>query len=161
MLIAGHRGGTLKGFPENSIAALEEVLKHTHAFFEIDPRLTKDSVIVLMHDATLDRTTTGKGKLSDYTFAELKDIRLKDGLGNVTEYKIPTLSEVVNWARGKTILNLDHKDVPLKMTADLIREHQADAFVMVTVHSTAEARFYLNDNKNRMFSAFVKTKRYQ
>ena len=158
MLIAGHRGGVLKGFPENSVPALEEILKHTPAFFEIDPRLTKDSVVVLMHDATLDRTTTGTGKLSDYTFAELKDIRLKDGLGNVTEYAIPTLSEVINWARGKTILNLDHKDVPLRMTADLIRKHHADAFVMVTVHSPAEAKFYLSDNRNRMFSAFIKTK---
>ena len=159
MLIAGHRGGVLKGFPENSVPAFEEVLKHTPAFFEVDPRLTKDSVIVLMHDATLDRTTTGKGKLSDYTFAELQDIRLKDGLGNVTEYAIPTLSEVIKWARGKTILNLDHKDVPLKMTAELIRKHHADAFVMVTVHSPAEAKFYLSDNRNRMFSAFIKTKK--
>ena len=159
MLIAGHRGGVLKGFPENSVSAFEEVLKHTPAFFEIDPRLTKDSVVVLMHDATLDRTTTGTGKLSDYTFAELKDIRLKDGLGNVTEYAIPTLSEVINWARGKTILNLDHKDVPLRMTADLIRKHHADAFVMVTVHSPAEAKFYLSDNRNRMFSAFIKTEK--
>jgi len=159
MLIAGHRGGVLKGFSENSVPAFEEVLKHTPAFFEVDPRLTKDSVIVLMHDATLDRTTTGKGKLSDYTFAELQDIRLKDGLGNVTEYAIPTLSEVIKWARGKTILNLDHKDVPLKMTAELIRKHHADAFVMVTVHSPAEAKFYLSDNRNRMFSAFIKTKK--
>src|SRR5687768_7040929 len=58
--ISGHRGGVNKGFPENSIEALENTLRHTPATFEIDPRLTKDSAIVLMHDATLDRTTTGK-----------------------------------------------------------------------------------------------------
>jgi glycerophosphoryl diester phosphodiesterase len=159
MLIAGHRGGMVKGFPENSIATFENTLKHTPAFFEIDPRLTKDSVMVLMHDATLDRTTTGKGKLSDYTFEELKNFRLKDAEGNVTNYSIPTLSEVIEWARGKTILNLDHKDVPLVMTAAIIRKHKADAFVMLTVHSPSEARFYLNDNKNRMFSTFIKTKK--
>ena len=113
LLIAGHRGGMVKGFPENSIATFENTLKHTPAFFEIDPRLTKDSVMVLMHDATLDRTTTGKGKLSDYTYEELKKFRLKDAEGNVTDFPIPTLSEVIEWARGKTILNLDHKDVPL------------------------------------------------
>lgn len=159
MLIAGHRGGMVKGFPENSIATFENTLRHTPAFFEIDPRLTKDSVIVLMHDATLDRTTTGKGKLSDYTFAELKQFRLKDAEGNVTNYGIPTLSEVIEWARGKTIINLDHKDVPLAMTAALIRQHKADAFVMLTVHNPSEARFYLNDNKDRTFSAFIKTKK--
>lgn len=159
MLIAGHRGGMVKGFPENSIATFENTLKHTPAFFEIDPRLTKDSVIVLMHDATLDRTTTGTGKLADYTFEELKQIRLKDADGQVTAYSIPTLAEVIEWARGKTILNLDHKDVPLAMTEALIRKHKADAFVMLTVHNPAEARFYLNENQDRMFSTFIKTKK--
>ena len=159
LLIAGHRGGMVKGFPENSIATFENTLKHTPAFFEIDPRLTKDSVIVLMHDATLDRTTTGTGKLSDYTFEELKKLRLKDFEGNITGYSIPTLSEVIEWARGKTIINLDHKDVPLAMIASMLRKHKADAFVMLTVHSPSEAGFYLNDNKDRMFSAFIRTKK--
>jgi len=66
-LISGHRGGTTKGFPENCIAAFENTLRYTPAFFEIDPRLTKDSVIVLMHDPTLERTTNGSGKVSDFT----------------------------------------------------------------------------------------------
>lgn len=156
ILIAGHRGGMVKGFPENSIATFENTLKHTPAFFEIDPRLTKDSVMVLMHDATLDRTTTGKGKLSDYTYEELKKFRLKDAEGNVTDFPIPTLSEVIEWARGKTILNLDHKDVPLAMTAALIKKHNADAFVMLTVHSAAEMTYYLSQNKNHTFSAFIR-----
>lgn len=158
VIITGHRGGMVTGFPENSIATFENTLNHTPAFFEIDPRLTKDSVIVLMHDATLDRTTTGKGKLSDYTYKELSNIRLKDAEGNITGYSIPTLSEVIEWARGKTILNLDHKDVPLAMTAALIRKHKAEAFVMLTVHSPKEARYYLDQNKASMFSAFVKNK---
>lgn len=156
LLIAGHRGGMVKGFPENSIATFENTLKHTPAFFEIDPRLTKDSVMVLMHDATLDRTTTGKGKLSDYTYEELKKFRLKDAEGNVTDFPIPTLSEVIEWARGKTILNLDHKDVPLAMTEALIQKHKADAFVMLTVHSAAEMTWYLSQNKNHTFSAFIR-----
>jgi glycerophosphoryl diester phosphodiesterase len=159
LLVAGHRGGMVKGFPENSIATFENTLKHTPAFFEIDPRLTKDSVMVLMHDATLDRTTTGKGNLSDYTYAELKKFRLKDADGNVTSFTIPTLAEVIEWARGKTILNLDHKDVPLKMTAAIIRKHHAEAFVMKTVHSAEEAKFYLTENPNSMFSAFIRNKK--
>ncbi len=158
VIISGHRGGMVPGFPENSIATFENTLKHTPAFFEIDPRLTKDSVIVLMHDATLDRTTTGKGRLSDYTYDQLKDIRLKDADGKVTGYSIPTLAEVIGWARGKTIINLDRKDVPFDMIAALIRKHKADAFVMLTVHSPEQARYYLDDNKDRMFSAFVKNR---
>lgn len=156
-IISGHRGGTEKGFPENSIEAFENTLKYTQAFYEIDPRLTKDSVVVLLHDATLDRTTTGKGRLSDYTYEELKQFKLKDVHGQVTPYCIPTLAEAIEWARGKTVLNLDQKDVPIAMTAALIKKHKAEAFVMVTVHHADQAAFYYQQNKNQMFSAFVKT----
>ncbi|MBB1287281.1 glycerophosphodiester phosphodiesterase family protein [Flavisolibacter sp. BT320] len=158
-IISGHRGCAVEGYPENSIEAMEQVLRHTPAFFEIDPRLTKDSVIVLLHDATLDRTTTGKGKLSDYTWEEVKKLRLKDHLGKVTPYRIPTLAEAIEWARGKTVLNLDKKDVPFQMTADIIRKHNAGAFVMVTVHNAEQARFYYDDDNNRMLSAHIKTEK--
>ena len=157
-IISGHRGGTVKGFAENSLASFENTLKYTPAFFETDPRLTKDSVIVLLHDASLDRMTTGTGKLSDYTWEELKKLRLKDAQGNVTQQRIPTLDEAIEWARGKTVLNLDRKDVPFSMTAAIIRKHKADAFVILTVHSPEQARYYYEDNKDRMFSAFIKNK---
>lgn len=156
-IVSGHRGGMIEGFPENSIETMENTLKYTAAFFEIDPRLTKDSVIVLMHDATLDRTTNGTGKLSDYTWEELKDLRLKDPFGNITDFKIPTLEDAILWARGKTILNLDKKDVPYGMIADLIEKHRATHFVMITVHSPEHAQFYLDRNANSTFSAHIKT----
>lgn len=156
-LISGHRGGAGKGYPENCIATFEHVLRHTAATFEIDPRLTKDSVIVLMHDATLDRTTNGTGKLSEYTWEEVKKLKLKDPEGNITEFGIPTLDEVIEWSKGKTAVILDKKDVPLWMTARKIREHSAEAHVMITVHDADEALFYYDDNNNVMFEAFVKT----
>lgn len=156
-LISGHRGCHIKDYPENSIEAFEYTLKHTPAFFEIDPRLTKDSVIVLLHDDTLERTTTGKGKLSDHTWEDVKKLKLKDSEGNITPYRIPTLAEAIEWARGKTILNLDKKDVPMEMTAAIIRKHNAGSFVMVTVHNAKQAKFYYDDDPNRMMSAFIKT----
>lgn len=156
-IISGHRGSHISGYPENAIETFAHVLTGTPAFFEIDPRLTKDSVIVLMHDATLDRTTNGTGLLKDYTWEELKQLRLKDAAGKLTNFRIPSLQEAIDWARNKTILNLDKKDVPLQMIASLIRKNNADAFVMVTVHNAKEALFYYNDNPNRMMSAFVKT----
>ena len=156
--ISGHRGGMIKGFPENSIETFENTLRHTPAFFEIDPRLSKDSVAVLMHDATLDRTTNGKGKVSDYTFEELQKFRLKDPEGNVTGCKIPTLKEVVLWSKGKTVVNLDKKDVPMEMTAKLLKEYKNDV-IMLTVHNAEQAKFYYNQNPKWMLSAFVKTKK--
>src|SRR5690606_31874643 len=74
-IISGHRGTMENGLPENPIPAMEAVLRNTTAIFEVDPRLTKDSVIVMLHDETLDRTTNGTGKVSDYTWAELKKLR--------------------------------------------------------------------------------------
>lgn len=156
-IISGHRGSHITGYPENAIETFEYVLRHTPAFFEIDPRLTKDSVIVLLHDATLDRTTNGTGKLSDHTWEEVKKLRLKDSDGNITPYRIPTLQEAIDWARGKTILNLDKKDVPFWMTADIIRKNNAGSFMMVTVHDAKQAKYYYDDDPNRMMSAFVKT----
>ncbi|QEC54323.1 glycerophosphodiester phosphodiesterase family protein [Anseongella ginsenosidimutans] len=156
-LISGHRGGMTEGYPENCIPSFENTLRHTPAFFEIDPRLTKDSVIILMHDATLERTTNGTGKVSDYTWEELKKLRLKDKHGNLTEFRIPTLAEVIEWSKGKTIINLDKKDVPLEMTADILEAHKATANVMCTVHSAEQALYYYKRNPKRMFSAFIRT----
>ncbi|WP_353124553.1 glycerophosphodiester phosphodiesterase family protein [Parapedobacter pyrenivorans] len=156
-VISGHRGTIEQGLTENSIEGMEAVLRHTPAFFEIDPRLTKDGVVVLMHDATLERTTTGTGKLADYTWEHVKQLRLKDRNGNETDHCIPTLDAAIEWARGKTVLNLDHKDLPLEQTAEIIRKHNAYAFVMVTVHSPEEARYYLDQNSNQMLSAHMLT----
>lgn len=157
IIISGHRGGI--DYPENSLEGLAGVMDAMPAFFEIDPRLTKDSVIVLMHDVTLDRTTTATGKLSDYTWAELQSVRLKDAKGKVTPFKIPTLEEVIVWAKGKTIINLDKKDVPLHMIVDIIKKHQAENHVMLTVHTGAQARYYYDRLPNIMFSAFARNEK--
>ena len=156
-IVSGHRGTIENGMPENSIAAMEEVLKYTPAFFEIDPRLTKDSVVVVHHDATLNRTTTGTGKLADYTYKELMQLQLKDVDGKATDHKLNTLEEMILWAKGKTILNLDKKDVPLEMTAALIRKHQAYAWVIVTVHNVEQAKFYLQQNPKQFMILHIRS----
>ena len=157
-IISGHRGTIENGLPENSIAAMEEVLKHTPAIFEIDPRLTKDGVAVMVHDPKLERTTTGIGKVNDYTWDELKKLNLKDVHGNPTKYKINTLDEMIVWAKGKTILNLDKKDLPLEKTAEIIRKHKAYNWVWVTVHNVEQAKFYLEKNPNQYLSMHIKDK---
>lgn len=159
IIVSGHRGGNEPGYPENSIEGFRNVLEQMPAMFEIDPRLTKDSVIVLMHDATLDRTTTGKGKLNSYTWKELQNIRLKDHEGKATTYKIPTLEEVIKWSKGKTIINLDKKDVPMQMIVKLIKKMHAEKHVMLTVHTGAEARYYYDRFPDIMMSAFTRNQK--
>lgn len=157
-VISGHRGTIEENMPENSIAAMEAVLKHTPAIFEIDPRLTKDAVPVMVHDATLERTTTGSGKVADFTWKELQKLKLKDHKGSPTKYKINTLEEMILWAKGKTILNLDKKDLPMEMTAEIIRKHNAYAWVWVTVHNVEQAKFYLDKNPKQYLSMHIRSK---
>ncbi len=100
-LVSGHRGGARPGFPENCLETFADALKYGYCLFEIDPRLTKDGQIVLHHDETLDRTTTGTGKVINKTLEELKSLRLRDSKGNVTECVMPTLGEALEWCAAK------------------------------------------------------------
>jgi glycerophosphoryl diester phosphodiesterase len=159
ILISGHRGGREAGFPENSLEGLQNVLKQIPAFFEIDPRLTRDSVIVLLHDAQLDRTTNATGKLADYTPAQLRSVRLKDFNNTVTSCTIPTLQDVILWSKGRTVVNLDKKDVPPQMIVDMIRKCRAENHIMLTVHNGAQARYYYDRLPNVMLSVFARNER--
>lgn len=139
-MVCAHRGGDRKLFPENCIATFENTLSEVNSMIEIDPRYTKDSIIVLMHDPTLERTSNGKGKVCDYTYDELKKLRLKDAWGNLTDYRIPTLDETLEWAKSKTILVLDRKDVPVEVRVKKIEEHNALANAMVIAYSIDEIK---------------------
>ncbi len=154
-LVCGHRGGASVGYTENAIETFTYTLSQGNLFFEVDPRLTKDSVIVLLHDATLDRTTTGHGRLSDYTYEEIKTLFLKDAEGNVTTYKIPLLEDAIKWAKGKTFLMLDRKDVPLPMLYDVITRNNAESYVIVSAYTLEEAKFYHERDKDIMIEAFI------
>lgn len=146
--ICAHRGGSRETFPENCIATFENTLSKVHAMIEVDPRYTKDSLIVLMHDPTLDRTTNGTGRVSDYTYEELKALRLKDPEGNITGHRIPTLDETLEWAKGKTILVLDRKDVPIADRIKKIEEHNAVTNAIVIAYSTDEIKECYNLNSD-------------
>jgi glycerophosphoryl diester phosphodiesterase len=138
--VSAHRGGPRKGFPENCIATFENTLRHAPAILEIDPHYTKDGKIVLMHDPTLNRTSNGTGKISDYTLEELKKLRLKDTEGNLTDYQMPTLDEALQWARGKTILVIDAKDVPIEVRAQKIKENNAESCAMVISYAMEDTK---------------------
>lgn len=148
--ISSHRGGPMKDFPENCIATFDHTLQDVWSLMEIDPHYTKDSALVLMHDPTLDRTSNGHGKVSDHTLAEIKQLRLKDTEGNLTSEPIPTLDEALEWAKGKTILILDQKDVSAEVRAQKIKEHQSEANAMVMAYSLADAKKCYALDKNIM-----------
>jgi glycerophosphoryl diester phosphodiesterase len=94
---AAHRGGSLL-WPENSLLAFGRAIGLGADYLEFDVHLSRDDEVIVIHDATLDRTTTGRGPVRDQTLAGLRALRLKDRRGAVTDETIPELSEVVTLA---------------------------------------------------------------
>lgn len=107
VIVVAHRGDW-RNAPENSLKAIENCIAMGVDIVELDVQKTKDNQLVIMHDRSIERTTTGKGLVSDWTLDSLKTLFLKNGLGNPERYhKIPTLEEALLVAKGKILVNLD------------------------------------------------------
>lgn len=121
ILVAAHRGDW-RNEPENSLRGLLNCIQKGIDIVELDLKLTKDSVLVVMHDNTIDRTTNAKGKVSDYTFEQIKTFRLKNGLGRVTTNPIPTFVEMMEAAKGKILINVDKGNTYLPQVFKVLKE---------------------------------------
>jgi glycerophosphoryl diester phosphodiesterase len=77
VFVIAHRGDW-RNAPENSIQAIQNCIDMRVDAVELDLCITKDDQIILMHDVTLDRTTTGKGLVSDWTLDSLKTLNFKE-----------------------------------------------------------------------------------
>lgn len=108
-VVAAHRGGPAPGFAENAISTFENTLRQTPALLEIDIASTSDDVLVLMHDDTVDRTTTGTGEVRSFTLDQLLALQLEDNDGRPVDARVPTLRETLDWAEGRAVLELDVK----------------------------------------------------
>jgi glycerophosphoryl diester phosphodiesterase len=95
--IAAHRGGAALA-PENGLTAFRGALALGVDALELDVHLTADGVPVVIHDATLERTTTGRGAVGDTPLVQLRTLHLKARDGSVTTDTVPTLTEVLDLA---------------------------------------------------------------
>lgn len=136
-LVSAHRGYSAIA-PENTLAALEAAWRAGASLAEIDVQLTRDFQVVLMHDRTVDRTTTGRGFVKDLTVAELQSLDAGSWFGpQFRGARVPTLSEVLEWARAKLVLlvelkNFPFRDLPLvDRTLDLVGEMRAEDYVVL------------------------------
>ena len=138
-MISAHRGGPMTGFPENCIETFENTIKYTHAIIECDIVMTADGHLVMMHDNTLDRTTNGTGRVNEVTLEYVQSLYLKDNEGNLTDFQVPTLREVLEWGKGKVVFTLDVKrGVPLEKVTDLIVETETSHLsIMITYNMDA------------------------
>ncbi|WP_095515081.1 glycerophosphodiester phosphodiesterase family protein [Rubrivirga sp. SAORIC476] len=140
LLVSAHRGGPVPGLPENALETFEYALNHAPALIEADVRRTADGVLVLMHDETLDRTTTGTGRVDATTFAEIRRLRLLADTV-VTAFRVPTLAEALAWADGRAVLMLDVKpDVPYETLVAALRQADAADRAAVITYSLADHR---------------------
>lgn len=110
LLTVAHRGDWLD-YPENSLLAFRSCIDMGIDIIEFDVHQTKDNELIVMHDLTVDRTTNGKGIISEMTLDEIKQLYLKEGAGGddakLTSEKVPTLLEAMNIVKGKIMVNLD------------------------------------------------------
>lgn len=106
VFVIAHRADW-RGAPENSIQGIENAIRMGVDMVEIDIHRTADGQFILMHDATLNRMSTGKGRIADYTLAQIKQLRLRSGNGIKTRRAIPTLEEALLACRGKVLVNID------------------------------------------------------
>lgn len=106
VFVVSHRGDW-RNAPENSLQAIQNCIDMGVDMVEIDLKKTKDGQIILMHDKTLNRTTSGKGNPEDYTLKDIKKMVLRNGAGHRTEHSVPTLEEAMTLAKGKILVNID------------------------------------------------------
>ncbi|MBE5786586.1 MAG: glycerophosphodiester phosphodiesterase family protein [Clostridiales bacterium] len=130
-------------YPENSLESIISSIKMGVDCMELDLHVSKDGVPVLFHDDTLDRNTDWREKagknglptsanIEDWTYEELKQLRLKNWRGKVTEYQIATLEEAIIVCKGRIMFRLD-KAYAWNWDRDvypLIKKHQAWQVVM-------------------------------
>lgn len=140
-LVAAHRGGPMPGYPENALETMDHAMKYGPAILEVDVRKLKDGTLILMHDRTLERTTTGEGSVAEANWDDVKDLYLEDNDGTLTEFRVPTLQEALTWAKGRVILNLDIKrGVDIKNVVKAVREAQATDYVMLISYTLDQAK---------------------
>lgn len=153
VVLLAHRGGIDDGIPENTLAAFRHAIARGADGIEIDLRGTRDGQIVVVHDATVDRTTNGRGRVAAKSLVELQ--ALDAGRGE----RIPTCDEVLRLVAGTDVLLLlDIKQDPAldrQRVARLIEQRDAAGNVVVGVRTLADLRLFQAQNPGLRTLGFV------
>ncbi len=154
VLNIAHRGGIVPGYAENTLAAYRRAISFGVDVIEIDLRGTRDGEVIILHDETLDRTTDGTGKVTDYTLAELKQLNAGSG------ESIPTYAEVLDLVTDTGVkLLLDIKVSPVLDKEKVVRlteSHDAVLDVIVGVRTLDDLRQFRRLNPNIRTLGFIR-----
>ncbi|MBC8457879.1 MAG: glycerophosphodiester phosphodiesterase, partial [Deltaproteobacteria bacterium] len=141
-LIIAHRGYRTK-YPENTLAAFDAALDIGVQMIELDIMLTRDRKMVVIHDATLERTTDGHGQVNSYTLQELKELDAGNRFHpRFAGERLLELEEVLDLVRGRTLVNIEIKasayeahqphDAIEKQVVELVRRKNALTSVLIS-----------------------------
>ncbi len=158
ILVVAHRADW-KNAPENSRLAVLNAIDMGVDIIEIDVRKTKDGKFVLMHDKTVNRTTNGKGRVSDLTLEQLLKLHLKGPDGSLTEERIPTLHDILEQCKGKVLVNLDKVDRYFnELTPILERTETSRQVIFKGNFSPKEVGIFLDNNQDILYMSKFKFK---
>jgi glycerophosphoryl diester phosphodiesterase len=130
ILVTAHRGDW-RNSPENSVQSLKNCIDKGIDICEFDLKKTKDGQLIIMHDKTIDRTATGKGKPEEFTLNEIKKFKLLSGTGHPTIHTIPTFEEMLIAAKNKIIIDIDRG-----------YEYYTDVMALLEKHKMIEQTIY-------------------
>jgi glycerophosphoryl diester phosphodiesterase len=158
-LVSAHRGQADPDAAENALSSFRETLKKGPILIELDIARTADGALVLMHDETLDRTTTGTGRVAATTFEALRRLSLKTPAGEALPERVPSLDEALVLAgRNGVILQLDLKrGVAQKDVIDAVRHARMERQVILIAYSRADAETAMKLAPGIMVSASGRT----
>ncbi len=134
-VVISHRGNHVAA-QENTLAAFQNAINVGADYVEIDLRTSKDSQLVIMHDATVNRMTNGTGKVSDLNWAELKQLKVIDkNHSEWSEQSIPLFREVLKLCKGKINIYLDFKNADVSTSYQALRKAGMQYSVIVYINA--------------------------
>lgn len=141
-LVSAHRGGSgLEKYPENCIETMEFLYQKGINIFEIDISSTQDKQLILMHDNSLQRTTTARQDVNQVSLSTIKKYFLMDDFGNQTDYQVPTFEEALQWGKDKMLYFMVDikKTVDYHQLIDVIRKNKMEQQCILVSYSVGQA----------------------
>ena len=151
VVVIAHRGDW-RNFPENSLEAFDSAIKMGVDVIELDVHRTADGHLVVCHDKTINRTTNGKGKISELSLDSIRNCSLRSGHNVVMKrYKMPTLEEALDLCKGRALVNIDkginYYDQVIKM---LVERDMVDQVIIKGSKSPDMMELFFSKHKENM-----------
>ena len=160
--VSAHRGGSgITNYPENCIETFDYLHKKGIQIFEIDISETKDQHLVLMHDNSLQRTSTGRQDVNQINLNQIKEYFLVDDFGQQTSYKIPTFAEALNWGKDKPIYFMVDikKGVDYAAIVSTINQANMQNKVVLVTYTVGQAKKLNRIAPNMLLSVSMRNER--